>query len=107
MTLITFGIILLFISFLVRNQETGLTKFNRIARIAGAGLIIAGFLLSSVIEIDAGKIGVKKMFGKVQSDILKSGLHLINPVSYTHLRAHETVLDLVCRLLLENKKQQQ
>ena len=28
----------------------------------------------------------------------------IFPVSYTHLRAHETVLDLVCRLLLEKKK---
>src|SRR5665811_2523269 len=28
----------------------------------------------------------------------------IGPVSYTHLRAHETVLDLVCRLLLEKKK---
>ena len=27
-----------------------------------------------------------------------------SPVSYTHLRAHETVLDLVCRLLLEKKK---
>ena len=27
------------------------------------------------------------------------------PVSYTHLRAHETVIDLVCRLLLEKKKQ--
>ena len=26
-------------------------------------------------------------------------------VSYTHLRAHETVLDLVCRLLLEKKNQ--
>ena len=26
-----------------------------------------------------------------------------NAVSYTHLRAHETVLDLVCRLLLEKK----
>ena len=25
-------------------------------------------------------------------------------VSYTHLRAHETVLDIVCRLLLEKKK---
>src|SRR5665811_1961785 len=24
-----------------------------------------------------------------------------NPANYTHLRAHETVLDLVCRLLLE------
>ena len=29
----------------------------------------------------------------------------IRAVSYTHLRAHETVLDLVCRLLLEKKKQ--
>ena len=27
-----------------------------------------------------------------------------NAVSYTHLRAHETVLDLVCRLLLEQTK---
>ena len=28
----------------------------------------------------------------------------VEAVSYTHLRAHETVLDLVCRLLLEKKK---
>ena len=28
----------------------------------------------------------------------------VGPVSYTHLRAHETVLDLVCRLLLEKKQ---
>ena len=27
-----------------------------------------------------------------------------DPVSYTHLRAHETVLDLVCRLLLGKQK---
>ena len=27
----------------------------------------------------------------------------IKSVSYTHLRAHETVLDIVCRLLLEKK----
>ena len=30
-------------------------------------------------------------------------LEYLVPVSYTHLRAHETVLDLVCRLLLEKK----
>ena len=29
-----------------------------------------------------------------------------DPVSYTHLRAHETKANLVCRLLLEKKKQQ-
>ena len=30
------------------------------------------------------------------------GTRWFEAVSYTHLRAHETVLDLVCRLLLEN-----
>ena len=34
-------------------------------------------------------------------------LNYVAPVSYTHLRAHETVLDLVCRLLLAKKKKQQ
>ena len=29
------------------------------------------------------------------------------PVSYTHLRAHETGRNLVCRLLLEKKKKEQ
>src|SRR5664280_2709381 len=47
------------------------------------------------------------------ADVRQTGYHLLNrhhgheqiwPVSYTHLRAHETVLDLVCRLLLEKKK---
>src|SRR5660398_307435 len=28
----------------------------------------------------------------------------VSPVSYTHLRAHETKANLVCRLLLEKKK---
>ena len=27
----------------------------------------------------------------------------VSPVAYTHLRAHESVLELVCRLLLEKK----
>src|SRR5428012_21466 len=38
----------------------------------------------------------------------RCGSHLrmdaISPVSYTHLRAHGTRHDLVCRLLLEKKK---
>ena len=35
--------------------------------------------------------------------VLRAHNQRIAPVSYTHLRAHETVLDLVCRLLLEKK----
>ena len=41
---------------------------------------------------------------KEASDIADVVGRYISPVSYTHLRAHETVLDLVCRLLLETKK---
>ena len=41
----------------------------------------------------AGREPVRECRGRLDS----------GPVSYTHLRAHETVLDLVCRLLLEKK----
>ena len=37
------------------------------------------------------------------TDNIGSETDNIVSVSYTHLRAHETVLDLVCRLLLEKK----
>ena len=40
----------------------------------------------------------------VQAIILVENSIRYISVSYTHLRAHETVLDLVCRLLLEKKK---
>src|SRR5664280_2785260 len=39
-----------------------------------------------------------------EPEALSQARLLFTPVSYTHLRAHETVLDLVCRLLLEKKK---
>ena len=43
-----------------------------------------------------------------QDGNLKDAIEFIKsiPVSYTHLRAHETSQDLVCRLLLEKKKRQ-
>ena len=39
--------------------------------------------------------------------LMKNQVDSIRAVSYTHLRAHETVLDLVCRLLLDKKKNTQ
>ena len=43
--------------------------------------------------------------GKLTDQFNLTLLGLITPVSYTHLRAHETGRNLVCRLLLEKKKQ--
>src|SRR5678816_765947 len=42
--------------------------------------------------------------GSVGGNILTSLIPGAGPVSYTHLRAHETPEHLVCRLLLEKKK---
>ena len=52
----------------------------------------------------------KKQLEKVRRQLVSANISTIHSfcistVSYTHLRAHETVLDLVCRLLLEKKKQ--
>jgi regulator of protease activity HflC (stomatin/prohibitin superfamily) len=37
-------------------------------------------MVSGIQQIDAGEVGVKKLFGKVQKDVLGSGLHFINPL---------------------------
>ena len=42
-----------------------------------------------------------KQYTSVQQAKKKLDGVILTPVSYTHLRAHETVLDIVCRLLLE------
>ena len=44
---------------------------------------------------------------KLLSAALAPKAFTLVPVSYTHLRAHETPEQLVCRLLLEKKKKQQ
>src|SRR5450759_81332 len=40
---------------------------------------------------------------QLSQDWLPSAVNILYSVSYTHLRAHETRHDLVCRLLLEKK----
>eukprot|EP00658_Telonema_sp_P-2_P020679 TRINITY_DN18195_c0_g1_i1.p1 TRINITY_DN18195_c0_g1~~TRINITY_DN18195_c0_g1_i1.p1 ORF type:complete len:337 (+),score=110.96 TRINITY_DN18195_c0_g1_i1:94-1104(+) len=46
----------------------------------------------------------KCLIGRVTKHVRQAIVYHYNPVSYTHLRAHETPEHLVCRLLLEKKK---
>jgi len=43
-------------------------------------VIAIGILTSCVVQIDAGQVGVQKLFGKVQTRILQSGLNFVNPL---------------------------
>ena len=49
-------------------------------RIAGIVFTVLGLFTSSVRQVDAGYVGVKTLFGKVENDVLYSGLNVINPL---------------------------
>jgi regulator of protease activity HflC (stomatin/prohibitin superfamily) len=79
MFLIILGVLILIISFAVR-QLPNVEGPSRIGKLAGIGLIILGVATSAFVQINAGQVGVKKLFGKIQPSILNSGLHFVNPL---------------------------
>ena len=78
MILIIIGILVLVAGYaLHRNPEYG--RFAKTIRIIAIMIMLAGVLTKCIVQIEAGQIGVKSLFGKVQNDVLSSGLHFINP----------------------------
>ena len=80
MILIILGIIILLVGLVLGRRQDQLKKFGATARGIGLLTIALGIIIASVIQIEAGQIGVKELFGKVQNDVLASGLHFINPL---------------------------
>jgi len=79
MALIILGfIIVLAGAYLSRNQN--IRRFANPIRIIGLIIILLGVLTACIVQINAGEIGVQKLFGKIQNDVLHSGLHFINPL---------------------------
>jgi len=80
MFLIILGIVLFIIGASAMRSETKITPFAKAIRGVGLGVILLGALSSSVRQVDAGFVGVKSLFGRVQKQTLESGLSLINPL---------------------------
>ena len=74
------GVILIIISVTLKHNENPLSKFANLFRIFGIVVILIGLLSSVFKQIDAGKVGVKSLYGNVQPDVLESGLHIVNPL---------------------------
>lgn len=82
MAFIVFGIIILAFTFIMgKTLPYQVQRFIKGAKAFGVLLILLGVASSSIVQVDAGYIGVKKLFGKVQLDVLTSGLHTINPMA--------------------------
>jgi len=80
MALIIIGLIIFLAGVAMNRSEPLIKRFAGTARIVGLLFIILGISTACIVQIGAGEIGVKKLFGNVRPDVLQSGLHFINPL---------------------------
>ena len=80
MLFIILGIIGIIAGISVGKTAGQFQQFGKVIRGLGFVLILIGILTSCVVQIDAGQVGVQKLFGKVQTRILQSGLNFVNPL---------------------------
>lgn len=75
-----FGIILIVISFALKSQNKIFSKIANPLKYVGLLIVLLGVLSSLFVQIQAGTVGVKSLFGEVKPSILESGLHIVNPL---------------------------
>jgi regulator of protease activity HflC (stomatin/prohibitin superfamily) len=80
MFLIVLGIIVFFAITVIAKNNPVASKFVGAGRIIALLFILLGISSACIKQIDAGEIGVKKLFGSIQNDVMSSGLHFINPL---------------------------
>src|SRR5882724_7126956 len=80
MVLLILGIIIFFVGMSFHRSNDVLKRFATPVRIIGLIVLLLGVLTACIVQVEAGEVGVKKLFGKVQDDVLGSGLHFINPL---------------------------
>lgn len=84
MFLTVLGLVIAFvIPLFVQNNEV-FSKSVKFLRLIGLVLALIGLSSSLFVQINAGSVGVKSLFGKVQTEILPSGLHIVNPLVQVH-----------------------
>jgi regulator of protease activity HflC (stomatin/prohibitin superfamily) len=80
MVLIILGLIIFAAATYAFRNNSPFIRFKGAIKIAGIVFIVIGVLNACFIQINAGQIGVKSLFGKVEDDILLSGLNFVNPL---------------------------
>ncbi len=73
------GLIILVVGIVLKRSPEPTNRIGGIVNTVGIVVIVIGLLLSAVKIIEPGQVGVQVLFGKVQDEVLESGLHIINP----------------------------
>ena len=80
MFLLILAVIIIIVSLALSRQQEPFNKIAKGVRIVGGVLLLVGIITSCFVQVDAGYVGVKSLFGKVQNDVLTSGLNFVNPL---------------------------
>ena len=80
MFLIILGVIIFIAINVIAKTNPVAARFTGSGRILALVFILLGISSACIKQIDAGEIGIKKLFGSIQNDVLGSGLHFINPL---------------------------
>src|SRR4051812_28056501 len=78
------GIIVLIVGMVLKRSPEPGSRFGGIVTTVGIVIVVLGLLFSAIKIIDPGKAGVQVLFGKVQDEVLESGIHVINPLVDVH-----------------------
>ena len=80
MVIAILGVIVLVVGIVLKRSPEPAGRFSGTATVVGLAIVAVGLLLSIFKVIEPGKVGVQTLFGKVQDNVLESGLHIINPL---------------------------
>jgi regulator of protease activity HflC (stomatin/prohibitin superfamily) len=80
MSIILIGIVVLVVGIVAANADPAFRKYRTIINTAGVVVILIGVATSCFVQIEPGEVGVQKLFGKVNNNVLESGLNFINPL---------------------------
>ncbi|MBC7774148.1 MAG: prohibitin family protein [Phycisphaerae bacterium] len=80
MFFIFLGIFAFVIGAVLAKVNPNLASTGKTARYIGLAIMILGLSTSCFVQIEPGEVGVKTLFGKIQSGTLTEGLNFVNPL---------------------------
>ena len=80
MLFILIGVALFFAAGAIENLNLPANINKGSIRTIGLVVVTIGVFTSCIKQIDAGQIGVQSLFGKVQDEVITSGLNFVNPL---------------------------
>ena len=80
MGFIVIAVLLFIAALIIPKINTNIAFLGKILRSLSGIFLVIGILVACIVQIDAGHVGVQKLFGRIKTEELPSGLHFISPL---------------------------